>query len=312
MPLPFRLDHINLWLVEGEAGWTVVDCGLANDETRDLWRRVFDGVLGAKPVERLVVTHFHPDHLGAAGWIADRWGAPLSMPLAEWLYGRSLAHDKSEAFVDAQVEFHRRAGFDAALLDLVRSRGNMYATRVGPIPQVLHRISDGDVLELGGRRWRVIIGTGHSPEHACLHCRELGVLISGDQVLPRISPNVSVWPGEPEADPLAQFLSSLTRLRELPAETLVLPSHGLPFVGLRRRIDDLMRHHEERLEETFAACREPLTAFELQKVLFRRELDTHQLFFAVGESIAHLHRLMGQGRIRRTLRADGAFVYTQA
>lgn len=312
MPLPFKLDHINIWLIEGDDGWTIVDCGVANDATKALWGQAFDTVLGGRPVERLVVTHFHPDHIGLAGWLGERWGVETWIPLAEWLYGRMLSLDGSQAFVDAQLAFHTRAGFDEALLQVVRDRGNIYATRIAPVPAVIRRIAEGDVLRLGGRDWRVIIGQGHSPEHACLYCADLGVLISGDQMLPKISPNVSVWVTEPEADPLSLFLSSLGRFHDLPPETLVLPSHGLPFTGLHWRASALTAHHHERLDETFAACREPITAMELQKVLFRRELDAHQVFFAVGESLAHLHLLMGKGLIARSLRADGVFLYGQA
>jgi len=206
---------------------------------------------------------------------------------------------------------YRAAGFDEAGLSAVTASRSVYPKSVVPIPPTYRRIGDGDVLEIGGHGWRVMVGTGHSPEHACLYCADLGVFISGDHILPRISPNVSVWPREPEADPLRLYLNSLPAFRRLPADTLVLPSHDWPFRGLSGRLDDLARHHEERLEATLAACARPSTGVEVLNHLFDRELDRHQLFFAIGESLAHLHYLMGEGQIERTQRPDGVNVFSR-
>lgn len=299
MPLPFALDHINLWLIEDGAGWAVVDTGVPDGETRDLWRNVFAEVMAGRPVSRLLVTHFHPDHMGLAAWFTREFPLAMEATQAEWLYGRMLSLDTGDAFTEAALSFYRGAGFSSDLLKGVAERGNAYGARIRHIPVTYRRIRDGEQLRIGGQTWRVIVGEGHSPEMACLWCEERNVLISGDQILPAISPNVSVWPSEPEADPLRLFLRSLDALRQLPEDCLVLPSHGRPFFGLHERIDALIHHHRDRLAETLDACRNPISAVDLLTIMFPRPLDHHQLFFAVGESLAHLHYLRAEGRVAR-------------
>jgi glyoxylase-like metal-dependent hydrolase (beta-lactamase superfamily II) len=314
MPLPFALDHINLWLLADGDGWTIVDSGLDTPITRELWERIFAEALDGKKVTRLIVTHFHPDHMGLAGWLTQRWQIPLWVSETEWLWARMLTVDRDEAaFATDQISFYRRTGLDAATIETFAARGNQYAPRVGAVPRAFHRIEDGMSIEIGGRRWRVIVGRGHAPEHACLHCAELDLFIAGDQVLPKISPNISVWPNEPDGNPLARYLESLETLRrEVPADVLVLPSHNLPFYGIDTRIDQLARHHAERLAELEAACATPRTAMEIVPLLFRRKLDTQQLGFAIGEALAHLHYLVDAGRLTRGERADGVYLFRTA
>lgn len=313
MPLPFALDHINLWaLDDGEGRVALVDTGLGNDTTKDLWEVLLAGPLAGLAVSRLVATHFHPDHMGLAGWLCRRLDVDLTASVREWLFGRMLWLEESEEFNDNQVRYYRRMGFDAEQLDGVRSRGNTYRARIDIMPVRVLGIRHGDEMTIGGRVWRMIEGGGHSPEHACLYCEEAGVLISGDQVLPRISPIVGVWPQQPEAEPLGLFLDALARLRQLPADTLVLPSHGLPFRGLHTRIDQLTAHHVERLEKTMSACVEPANAVQVLRALFTRELDAHQLGFATGETLAHLHHLMRKGSVVRELDAAGIWKFRRA
>lgn len=312
MPLPFKLDHINLWLLEDGDGWTVIDTGIARDEVKAAWEEIIARHFGRRPLKRVIVTHFHPDHMGLVGWLTGRFGVGLWASSGEWAFARMLSLDSDEAFKDTFHHFYHAAGFDDGLLEAVSERGNPYAARVSPIPVSYRRLRDGEAVDIGGRSWRVIVGAGHSPEHVCLFSDQLGVLISGDQILPRISPNVSVWPQEPEADPLALFLDSLDLFRPLPAGTLVLPSHDWPFVGLHRRLDELAHHHDGRLDETLAACAEPRTGVDVLERLFDRDLDRHQLFFAIGESLAHLHFLEGRGRIERSRRPDGVDLFTRA
>ncbi len=312
MPLPFALDHINLWLIEDGPGWTIVDTGYAMAETKARWARIFAERLDGRPVTRIVVTHYHPDHIGLAGWLAERWRAPLWITEKEWLHAHVMSRG-SDDFTASRREFARRAGLDAASSELFGEHGKGYRRGVPSVPPSFQRLADGMTIAIGGREWRVIVGEGHAPELACLHCAEAGVLISSDQVLPRISPNISVQAHEPDGDPLARYLASLATLRAaVPAEALVLPSHNLPFFGLHARIDMLAAHHRARCEEILAACERPHSAVDLLPLLFRRPLDRHQTAFALGEALAHLHYLTGQGALDRTLEADGVCRFTRA
>jgi glyoxylase-like metal-dependent hydrolase (beta-lactamase superfamily II) len=312
MPLPFALNHINIWLLEDDAGWTVVDTGIGSNRTRDYWEQVFASALGGKPIVRVVATHFHPDHIGLAAWLVERWDAEFCASLTEWLLGRALSQENPETMVRNGLAFYRRAGLDDASLGVLAERGNAYARGVDSLPPVLRRLREGDGIAIGGNEWRVIIGGGHSPEHVSLYSQSAGILIAGDQVLPRISPNISVWPSEPEADPLTDFLQTLERLRIVPDDTLILPSHDTPFRGLHARLDGLAAHHRERLSETLAACEAPRSIAQVTRIMFRRELDPHQLVFAVGEALAHLNHLFRRGLLTRTTDADGVLLFRKA
>jgi glyoxylase-like metal-dependent hydrolase (beta-lactamase superfamily II) len=308
--LPFALDHVNVWLLEDVPGWTAIDAGLADQPSRERWQGLRAGPLAGLRLDRLIATHFHPDHLGLAGCLCEATGAELWASHVEWLTGRLLAQDTSEQYVAVGREFDRRAGLDDELIATRAGRGNLYRRRAVMPPARFRRLRDGDRLPIGGREWRVIVGRGHAPEMVCLYDPASNVLIAADQILPRISPNIGVWPAEPEGNPLADFLSSLERFRKLlPDDCLVLPSHGRPFRGLHARIDQLAAHHEERLEATLAACSEPSTAVEVMPRLFDRLLDIHQLGFALGETIAHLNHLLAAGRLTRSEGDDGRLRY---
>ena len=306
MSLPFALNHINLWLLrdrvaaEGGApareGWTIVDCGIDNAATRASWEEVFATGLDGLPVLRVICTHMHPDHIGSANWLCERWNARLWISATDFGIAR-MASSASAGFGGplsaAFMAVHGMAA-DPAAVDGVASRTNYYRNLVPAVPNTYRRLLDGKVLEVGPQgaqaHWTCRVGYGHAPEHMALDCASERVLISGDMVLPRISTNVSVIDVEPEADPLTLYLDSIERMRAIDAATLVLPSHGLPFRGLHTRIDQLQAHHEERFAEALAACADwPQSAFELVLVLFKRKLDLHQMIFAMGESLAHLH-----------------------
>ncbi len=312
MPLPFALDHINLWLLrdrddDGREGWTIVDCGVANDATRAAWESVFAHHLDGLPVLRVIVTHMHPDHIGNAQWLTERWGCRLWISATDWNAARIASQSTTGFGGDDAARFFGEHGLvDPEAIAKVRGRGGYYASMVPAVPRQYRRLMDGQVLRIGDHDWRCIAGYGHAPEHISLHCAALGVLISGDMILPRISTNISVIDLEPEADPLPLFLASIARLRELPAATLVLPSHGKPFTGLHERVNQLAQHHDRHFDEVEAACRDkPCSAADLLPVLFRRKLDLHQTTFAMGEAVAHLHALAGMGRLRGHLDADG-------
>jgi len=306
MPLPFALDHINLWLLRDGEGWAAVDSGVALEATRTAWEAVFAGGLDGLPIRRVFATHCHPDHIGLADWLGQRWQAPLWTTAGEYAFARMMSAALPGVDGPSAVPHFERHGLaDPVLLEQMRSRKSYYPSLVPSVPLSYVRLQDGQVVRIGGQDWRVITGYGHSPEHASLYCAALNVLIAGDMVLPRISTNVSVFAVEPDGDPLSQYLDSLGKLADLPQDVLVLPSHGKPFQGLHTRIAQLHKHHAERLAEVVAACLDWQTAAGIVPIMFKRPLDAHQLSFALGEALAHLHKLWHDGIVRRETGADG-------
>src|SRR3954464_163248 len=310
MPLPFQLDHINLWLLEDDGGWTIVDTGIGNTATRDLWEKIFDSLPGKFLVKRVVLTHYHPDHAGNAAWLCEKFGVEMWMTQGEYLTAHAVRAGNAGYTTDAVLDVFRRNGLDEARLGAMVTRKNRYAALVPDFPQSYRRLIDGDRVQIGGRDWRVMICYGHAPEHMSLYSKELNVVIAGDMLLSTISTNVSVWSVDPEGDPLRLFLESIARYRELPADVLVLPSHGKPFRGAHHRVEELTRHHDDRFRDVVESIRQtPKSAGDLLGVLFKRPLDTHQTFFAMGEAIAHLHYLYYAGRAERAVGADGIMRY---
>ncbi len=303
MPLPYALNHINLWVLDEGDGWTVVDTGLGTSETRALWEQIFSGPLKGKPLRRVICTHFHPDHIGLAGWLVEKHNVPLWVTEKEIKAARTTFAQDEKKMTPLLTEHYRRSGLDKAAAEAVATRGNAYTRRVHQLPEAVTIIDPSKPIEAAGVQWRVVIGEGHSPELAALYAEDLGLLISGDQVLPGISPNVSVRPTEPGTNPLAQFLNTLLRFSALPEDTFVLPSHKLPFYGLRARVEQLIAHHHERLDVARKACRSDASVGEVLKVMFEREFDAHQLHFALGETLAHLNYLVATGEIE--LKSEG-------
>lgn len=310
MPLPMSLDHINLWLLDDGDGVVIVDTGLNTDETKDLWDQLFEGHIAGRPVTKIVVTHYHPDHIGLAGWLHQKTGAPIHITRTEFLMTRVLCLDVRAAPPDEVMEFFERAGWDDTLLDAQRKNGfGGFAKAVSELPVGFRRLQEGDKLTINGREWEIWVGKGHAPEHACLYQRELDVLISGDQVLPRISSNVSVYATEPEADPMTDWLRSLHKFKALPKSCLVLPSHNEPFYGLHDRLDALINGHCAKLERLARKLETPKTALETLDTLFGRRFDNPMLIsMATGESLAHLRFLENAGLVERDYR-DGVAYY---
>lgn len=310
--LPFALDHINIWILDDGDCWTVIDAGVGNAATRALWEDLLAGPLAGRPVGRVLITHFHPDHIGQAGWLVEATGAPLLMSRTEWLMARMLALDTSEGFIEAGRRLDRAAGLAADLVQARAERGNLYRRAVTLPPASYTQIGAGDRLEAAGSSWEVIIGEGHAPEQVTLFSAGRQILIAADQLLPRITPVVGVWPNAPGGDPLGNFLRSIERYRHLPEDTLVLPSHGRPYRGPGVRIDELHEHHEERLGLTLELCREPATAVQIMRGLFTRELDLQHIGFAVAETLAHLNRLKNEGLLLREPDREGVWLYRRS
>ena len=323
MGLPFALNHINLWLLEDHIatpngvvqGWTVVDCGISSDATRAAWEQLFaDAHAGLRglPILRVIATHCHPDHVGLADWLCQRWQVDLWMTAGEYAFARMMSAGLAGADGTAMFPHFRRHGLlDPAMEEQIQERKHYYTNMVPSVPVAYHRLREGEDIQIGAHTWQIITGFGHSPEHAALYCPALEVLISGDMVLPRISTNVSVFAIEPEANPVRLYLDSLQKFRRLPSSTLVLPSHGKPFVGLHTRIDQLEHHHAQRLAEVLNACTTPQSATDIVPIIFHCPLDAHQLTFALGEALAHLHHLWFAGKLERRLDGDGVARFVQ-
>lgn len=314
MPMPMQLNHINLWAIDDGDSWAVVDTGMRTDETVAAWRQLFASGNDGRKVGRVIATHMHPDHIGLAGWLTRKFDCPLWMTKTEYLHCRVLVADTGREAPRDAIRFYRRAGWGDAAVEDYRARFGNFGQFIHALPASYRRIRDGDALRIGGHDWRVVVGTGHSPEHACLHCPDLMLFISGDQVLPRISSNVSVHPTEPEADPMHDWLASIEKIKaEVPDDVLVLPAHNEPFRGLHARLDYLAQGHHRSLARLVKALDEPKRAIDVFGALFARAVDPadggFQLGLATGESIASLNWLMNRGDVRRELDADGVAWY---
>jgi glyoxylase-like metal-dependent hydrolase (beta-lactamase superfamily II) len=313
MPLPYALNHINLWALDDGDGWAIVDTGVRNEETVAAWREQFANTPDQRPLTRVFVTHMHPDHVGMAGWLVRKFGVRLWMTRLEYLTCRVMVSDTGrEAPADA-IDFYHRAGWSMSAIETYRARFGNFGKHIHPLPDSYRRLHDGEELRIGAHTWRVVVGSGHSPEHACLYCPDLKVLISGDQILPRISSNVSVHPTEPDADPMSNWLDSLDKLkREVPDDVLVLPAHNECFRGLHLRIAALARGQDKALVRLRRSLSEPKRAVDVFGALFGRPInagDVPLLGMATGESVACLNYLMHRGEVRRTVDADGLAWY---
>ncbi len=314
MPLPLAgLNHINVWALEDGAGWTLADTGMQTAGTAAHWQQAFSGALARRPVTRVICTHMHPDHIGMAGWLTRQYDCRLWATRLEYLTCRVLVADTGREAPPDGLRFYHAAGWDEDALGSYKARFGGFGKAVYALPDSYRRIVDDEELLIGGRMWRAVIGRGHSPEHLCLHCPELRVLISGDQVLPRITSNVSVFPTEPEANPLQEWLESLAEIRHrVPDDVLVLPSHNEPFHGLHARIAALISGHEQRLARMREELAQPKRAVDVFGVLFRRRVAADMLIMATGESVAHLNCLIARGLAVRELDASGVAWYRRS
>jgi glyoxylase-like metal-dependent hydrolase (beta-lactamase superfamily II) len=306
MPVGGRLAAINIWALADGDGWTIVDTGLRTADTVAAWRQALGSTLEGRPVRRIIVTHLHPDHAGMTGWLAQKQPASLWMTPLEYMTLRVLASYTGEEAPDEAIRFYRATGWQDDALDHYRARFGDFGKMLFPLPDSFRALQSGQQLLIGGHEWKVVIGKGHSPEHALLHSADLKLLISGDQVLPEISSNVSVQPLEPEADPLTDWLESLKAIRQtVPDDVLVLPAHGKPFHGLHARIDALINGHESGLSRLLALVAEPKRAIDVFPALFRRQIDRDVLGLATGETLAHLACLRSRGLVTDEIDAAG-------
>lgn len=307
LPVPGSLDHINVWAVDDGDGVALVDTGLNIPPAREAWERLFAGPLSGRPVTRVIVTHMHPDHVGLAGWLCERFGVRLWMTRGEWLFARMLTLDGRDAPPAEDIAYRRAAGWSDERIEAAQSKPwRFFASMVSPVPLGIVRLQDGQDVRIGDGTWRVVVGNGHSPEHACLVDFERKVKIAGDQVLPRITSNVSVSLSESEGDPLGDWLASIDKLKALPDDLLVLPAHGEPFTGLHARLDALAKGHLGRLDALERHLAEPRRAVDCFRILFGRAIDDSVYGLATGEAMAHLRRLEVEGRAVREER-DGVF-----
>ena len=312
LPLPMALDHVNVYALEDGDGWTLVDTGFDTPACRDLWDALLAGPLAGRPVRRVIGTHHHPDHIGMAGWFMARDGADLMMSRTAWLTARMLVLDRQDRASPESLAFWRRAGMPADLLERrAAERPFNFADVVHPLPLGFVRLTDGQPVSFGGRRWSVAMGHGHAPCHATFWSLDDDLVIGGDQLLPSISPNLGVYATEPEADPVGEWLESCQRMLGL-AETrhLVLPGHKLPFTGLPTRLRQLIDNHHGALDRMTAALRhEPRTAVGCFDILFKRRIGAGEFGLALVEAVAHVNHLRRQGIVTQAGESDGALLW---
>lgn len=300
LPLPYRLDHVNIYLLRNGNGWTALDSGLGTEDCRNAWEAAVAGPLAGQPLKSLIVTHFHPDHVGLAGWMCERFGLKMAMPRPEYLHSAMIQYAPPSHAEEVFRAFYERHGLSHEVTDIVLSRGHEYLRRTTGVPPSYLRIKHGDVLPVGDRDFQVMTGGGHSLEQAMLHLPADRIFLAADQVIAKISPNVSVHPMEPDLDALGIYLDSLRAIRQAVSnDVLVLPGHGLPFYGLHDRVQELIEHHGARCDDIARACAErALTVADIVPFVFTRPLDAHQTGFAFGEVLAHVNHMLGRGELR--------------
>jgi glyoxylase-like metal-dependent hydrolase (beta-lactamase superfamily II) len=304
LPVPFPLGFVAVYLVEGGDGWTLIDAGYDYPPAREAWEA---GALAAgcdlsRDVARIVVTHFHPDHVGAARWLQEVSAAPVFMMEREIPFARKVWGSPDAApFVKMLARHGMPRGMAETAADAMR--GGLR------LPEEILPLRDGEKLPMGspvggptgepaGGGWaRVLHAPGHADHQMVLHDEGRRLLYAADHVMLGITPNIGLWP-ETAPHPLARYLEALRSVRGLDAD-LVLPGHGPVFGDLAGRVDELAAHHAERL----GAMREdlvgtPRSAYEVSRRLFRGALTVHQRAFALAETLAHLDHLVLEGRAR--------------
>ncbi len=311
MSLPMSgLNHINLYIIKDKTGFVIIDTGLGWHEAKTIWADIFAGQFKNQKPNRIICTHLHPDHTGLAGWLCDKFNVPLLMSRSEYILCRLLAADTGKPAPKAGIEFYQRAGLNNEQILHYKSRFGGFGKAISPMPMSYIRLKEGDKIKINSQNWHIMTGSGHSPEHVCLYNQTQNIIISGDQILPNISSNVGVWPTEPEADPLSDWLKSCKRfINDLPEDVLVLPAHGIPFIGAHARLAKLINHHAKSLDRLLEFCQRPRKANECFSIMFKRKIDESNMLMAVGETIAHLNYLLNKNLISRNLNENGQYIY---
>jgi len=305
MPLPLALNHINLYLLDEGDGWTLIDTGMQTNETKLLWQQLFDRYFVDKPLKQIVVTHMHPDHVGLAGWLSEKWRCPIYMTQVEYFAVRAYTANTPVSW--QSESFYRHCGLADDYIEFMHKRQG-FSQLVSPMPGAYKQLYDGQSITLGNREWTVIVGSGHSFAHACLYNEKEGLLLAGDQIIARISSNVGVTATEPDASPLHDWYASLDRLTFLRSDTLVMPAHNKPFYGLHVRAKEIIQHHEYQLNVVLDCCQTAKKVVDLLKPLFGREIGFFEMSLAIGEAKAHLHMLIDRQQIQITT-LDGVDTY---
>jgi len=311
VPLPFRLNHVNIYLIDDGDGWTIVDTGLDFEGGRAAWEALLADPMGGRPITRVIVTHLHPDHIGLAGWLCRKFDAPMLTAQSSYLGCLNVALRPGTLTDGPYQDFYLHHGFDRRAMEQINTEGHAYLWKVAPLPLTFSRIMAGDVLTIGGRDFSVLFCEGHAVDQIVLYCESEGLFLAADQVLAKITPNVSVWPVEPDGDPLGLYLRSLDEIKSTVTDkALVLPGHQLPFYRLHMRCEELAAHHEARCSAIREACAiRPRSAAELVPVLFHIQLDAHQMGFAFSEAMAHLNYMLRKGELWREKNKSGVYQF---
>ena len=311
LPMPIALDHINIYLLDDGDSWVLIDTGLADTKSIEIWTDILKKYLSKRPIQKIIGTHFHPDHVGLSGWLIERTGAEFWMTQIEWLSARQAYLTVDSGASHAMSAFYKKANLKPDLIKIYEDIGNDYRSMVTPIPLEYERIEHSTSFKIGDRVWKPVFGSGHSPDHVSFYCEKDRIMLGGDMLLPRITPIIAVWWQEPNADPLEGYIEFLKTLGSIGSDALILPAHNRPYKELQTRVADLISHHNERLEITYEACKNENSAEAIMQELFTRKLDPFQTRFAIGETIAHINNLIKKGTLKRRLDDDGVYFYSQ-
>ena len=311
LPMPIALDHINIYLLDDGDSWVLIDTGLADTKSIEIWTNILKKYLSKRPIQKIIGTHFHPDHVGLAGWLIERTDAEFWMTQIEWLSARQAYLTVDNGFSQVMSAFYKKANLKPDLIKIYEDIGNDYRSMVTPIPLEYERIEHLTSFKIGDRVWKPVFGSGHSPDHVSFYCEKDRIMLGGDMLLPRITPIIAVWWQEPNADPLKGYIEFLETLGSIGSDALILPAHNRPYKELQTRVADLIFHHNERLEITYEACKNENSANSIMQKLFTRKLDPFQTRFAIGETIAHINNLIKKGTLKRRLDDDGVYFYSQ-